>query len=99
MNWEQFADKIKFPQIETLVILREDDSVTKGISYFITMITGSVIQQITHFLTYFCKWWTATTTKCEWHCGDGKCIHLTDVCNGVFDCLGREDEENCAPGN
>ncbi|XP_064639835.1 mucin-2-like [Lineus longissimus] len=38
----------------------------------------------------------STTTKCtEYQCNTGECIKNTSVCNGEFDCPGREDEYDC----
>ena len=40
-----------------------------------------------------------TRTPCGWdlHCGNGKCLDRTLVCNGVRDCSNGADEANCSP--
>ena len=31
----------------------------------------------------------------DYRCSDGRCISSNNVCDGEFDCISGEDEENC----
>ncbi|XP_064100185.1 subgroup A Rous sarcoma virus receptor pg950-like isoform X2 [Macrobrachium nipponense] len=35
----------------------------------------------------------------DYHCGDGKCIPKTFVCDGAFDCGNGNDEADCKGSN
>ena len=49
------------------------------------------------------KWWQISNSELEKNvigqsnekCNDGKIIEATQICDGVFDCLDFEDENNC----